>query len=148
MLLGSHSRSAIATLVERTSRFTLLVALPHGHSAPELREALAREITQLPQHLARSLTWDRGTEMAQHAQLSIDTGVAVYFCDPRSPWQRGTNENTNGLLRQYFPKNTDFRAVPHTELQRVAASLNSRPRKVHDYEAPSEVFNRLVASTG
>jgi IS30 family transposase len=148
LLSGSRSLSAIATLVERTTRFTLLVPLPNGHKAPELRHALATAITRLPEHLTRSLTWDRGPEMAQHAQFSVDTGVAVYFCDPRSPWQRGTNENTNGLLRQYFPKNTNFRDVTTDDLDRVAASLNGRPRQVLDYETPSEAFSRLVATTG
>jgi IS30 family transposase len=148
LLSGSRSYSAIATLVERTTRFTVLVALPNGHKAPNLRTALAAAILRLPEHLVRSLTWDRGPEMAQHAGFTIDTGVAVYFCDPRSPWQRGTNENTNGLLRQYFPKNTDFRQIPIDELDRVAASLNSRPRQVLDYETPSEAFSRLVAPNG
>jgi IS30 family transposase len=148
LLSGSRSLSAIATLVERTTRFTVLVPLPEGYKAPKLRDALARSITELPEHLRRTLTWDRGPEMAQHAAFSIDTGVQVFFCDPRSPWQRGTNENTNGLLRQYLPKNTDFRTVPDTELNRIADSLNNRPRKVLDYETPSEAFSRLVASTG
>ena len=148
LLSGSRSYSAIATLVERTTRFTVLVPLPNGHKAPEVRTALAAAITRLPEHLARSLTWDRGPEMAQHAGFTIDTGVAVYFCDPRSPWQRGTNENTNGLLRQYFPKHTDFRQIPLAELDRVAASLNGRPRQILDYETPSEAFSRLVAPTG
>jgi IS30 family transposase len=147
LLSGSRSYSAIATLVERTTRFTILVPLPNGHKAPEVRTALAAAITRLPEHLTRSLTWDRGPEMAHHAGFTIDTGVAVYFCDPRSPWQRGTNENTNGLLRQYFPKNTDFRQIPLDELDRVAASLNGRPRQVLDYETPSEAFSRLVAPT-
>ena len=148
LLCGTKSRSAIATLVERSTRFTILVPLPNGHSAPAVRTALAQEIVRLPEHLARSLTWDRGTEMAEHAQLTVDTGVNVYFCDPRSPWQRGTNENTNGLLRQYFPKGTNFQDVPPAQLDEVAASLNSRPRKVLDFETPSEAFNRLVATTG
>ena len=147
LLSGSRSLSAIATLVERTTRFTVLVPLPDGHKAPMLRDALAASIIELPEHLRRTLTWDRGPEMAQHARFSVDTGVQVFFCDPRSPWQRGTNENTNGLLRQYLPKNTDFRTVPDTELHRIADSLNNRPRKVLDYETPSEVFSRLVAPT-
>jgi IS30 family transposase len=147
LLSGSRSLSAIATLVERSTRFTVLVPLPNGYKAAELRNALAAAITRLPEHLTRSLTWDRGPEMAQHAQFSVDTGVSVYFCDPRSPWQRGTNENTNGLLRQYFPKNTNFRTVTTDDLDGVADSLNGRPRQVLDYETPSEAFSRLVATT-
>jgi transposase, IS30 family len=148
LLSGSRSLSAIATLVERSTRFTILVPLPDGYTAPVLRAALAVTITRLPEHLTRSLTWDRGTEMADHANFTIDTGVQVYFCDPRSPWQRGTNENTNGLLRQYLPKNTDFSTVSTDQLDQIADSLNTRPRKVLDYETPSEVFSRLIAATG
>jgi transposase, IS30 family len=148
LLSGSKSLSAIATLVERTTRFTILVPLPAGHKAPDLRAALAAAIVRLPEHLARTLTWDRGPEMAQHATFTVDTGVQVYFCDPHSPWQRGTNENTNGLLRQYLPKNTNFATVTVNELDRIADSLNTRPRKLLDYETPSEVFSRLVATTG
>ncbi len=148
LILGLGS-SAIGTLVERTTRFTLLLHLPRmpghgqvrvhngpalaGHGAEAVRDAIASSITALPEQLRRSLTWDQGAEMAQHAQLRIDTGLAIYFCDPHSPWQRATNENTNGLLRQYFPKGTDLSKHTPTELDAVAAALNSRPRKTLAY---------------
>jgi IS30 family transposase len=148
LLSGSLSRSAIVTLVERSSRFTVLAPLPNGRAAPAVREAITTAISQLPDQLTKTLTWDRGTEMAEHVQLSIDTGIQVFFCDPRSPWQRPTNENTNGLLRQYLPKGTDLNKVPPTDLERIAASLNNRPRKILDYMTPSEVFSRLIAATG
>jgi IS30 family transposase len=145
LILGLGS-SAIGTLVERTTRFTMLLHLPRmdghgsgprekngpalaGHGAEAVRDAIAREITSLPVQLRRSLTWDQGAEMSQHVQLKIDTGVAIYFCDPHSPWQRGTNENTNGLLRQYFPKGTDLSLHSADDLAAVASTLNGRPRK-------------------
>ena len=145
LILGLDS-SAIGTLVERTTRFTMLLHLPRmaahgvgvrvkngpalaGHGAEAVRDSIAGTITSLPEQLRRSLTWDQGAEMAQHAQLKIDTGLAVYFCDPHSPWQRGMNENTNGLLRQYFPKGTDLSAHSKNALQAVALALNTRPRK-------------------
>ena len=145
LILGLGS-SAIGTLVERTTRFTMLLHLPPmdghgdgprvkngpalaGHGAQAVRDAIAAAIATLPEQLRRSLTWDQGAEMAQHAQLRIDTGLQVYFCDPHSPWQRGTNENTNGLLRQYFPKGTDLSKHTRGDLAAVAAALNSRPRK-------------------
>src|SRR5438445_6424005 len=146
LILGLGS-SAIGTLVERTTRFTLLLRLPRmaghgpgvrvkngpalaGHGAEAVRDAIAREITTLPEQLRRSLTWDQGAEMAQHARLRIDTGLEIYFCDPHSPWQRGTNENTIGLLRQYFPKGTHLGAHRVDELAAVAAAHNGRPRKM------------------
>jgi IS30 family transposase len=152
--LGS---SAIGTLVERTTRFTMLLHLPAmaghgaqacekngpalaGHGAEAVRDAIARVITTLPEQLRRSLTWDQGAEMAQHAQLRIDTGLQVYFCDPHSPWQRGTNENTNGLLRQYFPKGTDLSLHDVEDLAAVAAALNSRPRKTLRWKTPVEAL--------
>ena len=144
LILGLDS-SGIGTLVERTTRFTMLLHLPRmeghgqprvkngpalaGHGAEAVRDAIATSITSLPDQLRRSLTWDQGAEMAEHAQLRIDTGLAIYFCDPRSPWQRGTNENTNGLLRQYFPKGTDLSKHSADDLAAVAAALNTRPRK-------------------
>ena len=156
LILGLGS-SAIGTLVERSSRFTMLLHLPPldrrdgprakngpaltGHGAEAVRDAIADAIRTLPEELRRSLTWDQGAEMAQHAQLRIETGLAVYFCDPQSPWQRGTNENTNGLLRQYFPKGTDLARHSADDLAAVAAALNTRPRKTLDWRAPAEVLN-------
>ena len=162
LILGLGS-SAIGTLVERTTRFTMLLHLPSmaghgdgprekngpalaGHGAEAVRDAIAREITTLPEQLRRSLTWDQGAEMAQHARLRIDTGLAIYFCDPHSPWQRGTNENTNGLLRQYFPKGTHLGAHGVDELAAVAAALNGRPRKTLNWKTPAEALDALLRS--
>lgn len=162
LILGLGS-SAIGTLVERTTRFTLLLHLPRmaghgeqergkngpalaGHGAEAVRNAIAHTITTLPEVLRRSLTWDQGTEMAQHAQLRIDTGLEVYFCDPHSPWQRGTNENTNGLLRQYFPKGTDLSVHSATELTGVALALNTRPRKTLGWRTPAEALDKFLRS--
>jgi IS30 family transposase len=161
LILGLGS-SAIGTLVERSTRFTILLHLPRmdghgqprvhngpalaGHGAEAVRDAIASKVTTLPEQLRRSLTWDQGAEMAQHAQLRIDTGLAIYFCDPHSPWQRATNENTNGLLRQYFPKGTDLSRHTATELDAVAAALNSRPRKTLDYKTPAETLNEHLLS--
>jgi IS30 family transposase len=149
--------------VERTSRFTLLLHLPRmhrhgdqprahngpalaGHGAEAVRDAIATSIATLPDQLRRSLTWDQGAEMAQHAQLRIETGLAIYFCDPRSPWPRGTNENTNGLLRQYFPKGTDLSRHTPADLAAVAAALNSRPRKTLGWKTPAEALNQQLLS--
>ena len=115
-----------------------------GHGAEAVREAIASTITTLPSQLRRSLTWDQGAEMAQHAQLRVDTGLEIYFCDPQSPWQRGTNENTNGLLRQYFPKGTDLARHSRDELDAVALALNSRPRKTLGWRTPAEALNDLL----
>jgi IS30 family transposase len=161
LIIGLGS-SAIGTLVERTTRFTMLLHLPRmaergrprikngpalaGHGADAVRDAITATIATLPDQLRRSLTWDQGTEMAQHAQLRIDTGLQVFFCDPRSPWQRGTNENTNGLLRQYFPKGTDLNRHSARDLAAVAATLNRRPRKTLGWRTPSEAFNELLLS--
>jgi len=161
LILGLGS-SAIGTLVERTTRFTMLLHLPRmdghgtaprikngpalaGHGAEAVRDAIARTIVTLPRELRRSLTWDQGAEMAQHARLSIDTGIQVYFCDPQSPWQRGTNENTNGLLRQYFPKRTDLSAHSAETLTAVAAVLNARPRKALEWKTPAEALDQWLA---
>jgi IS30 family transposase len=162
LIIGTD-RSAIGTLVERRTRFTMLLHLPRlagwgvearvkngpalaGHGAVAMRSVIAAQMTTMPDQLRRSLTWDRGKELAQHAQLKIDTGIAVYFADPHSPWQRGTNENTNGLLRQYFPKGTDLSRWSAEDLQAVAVTLNGRPRKTLGWKTPAEALNELLAS--
>jgi len=162
LILGLNS-SAIGTLVERTTRFTMLLHLPPmrghrsgangkngpalaGHGAEAVRDAIATKIVVLPEQLRKSLTWDQGAELAQHAQLRIEAGLAIYFCDPRSPWQRGSNENTNGLLRQYFPKGTDIRRYSERELDAVAATLNSRPRKTLNWKTPAEALDELLSA--
>jgi transposase, IS30 family len=147
LIIGKNTRSAIGTLVERSTRYVMLLHLPNGHSAPEVRDAMEKTIQTLPESLRRSITWDQGKEMAEHARFTIDTGVQVYFCDPRSPWQRGSNENTNGLLRQYFPKGTDLSVHDADKLKAVADSLNGRPRKTLGWQKPAETFTELVAST-
>jgi len=146
LIIGAFNRSAIGTLVERQTRYVLLVALPGGRSPEHVREALATQILSLPTQLRRTLTWDRGFEMAQHVQFTVDTGVQIYFCDPHSPWQRGSNENTNGLLRQYFPKSTDLSVHSQADLDAVARELNGRPRQTLDWMKPSEALAKLVAS--
>jgi IS30 family transposase len=162
-LIIGLNKSAIGTLVERTTRFTMLLHLPRmdgygteprvkngpplaGHGAEAVRDAIAATIITLPGQLRRTLTWDRGKEMAQHARLRIDTGIEVYFADPHSPWQRGTNENTNGLLRQYFPKGTDLARWSSDELNAVAAALNDRPRKTLGWKTPAEALNEQLLS--
>jgi IS30 family transposase len=162
LILGLRS-SAIGTLAERTTRFTMLLHLPPmlghdvmvrdkngpalaGHGAAAVRDAIVRTIMTLPHQLRHSLTWDQGAEMAQHAQLHLDSGLQIYFCDPRSPWQRGTNENTNGLLRQYFPKGTDLRTITIHDLNAVAFTLNTRPRKTLGWRTPAEAFDQLLQS--
>ncbi|HUH08862.1 MAG TPA: IS30 family transposase [Egibacteraceae bacterium] len=146
-LLFGKAMSPIGTLVERTTRFVLLIKLAH-HDSATVTEALSRQIQTLPEQLRRSLTWDQGLEMARHAQFTVDTGVQVFFCDPKSPWQRGSNENTNGLLRQYFPRKVvDFHAYTQADLDAVAAELNGRPRKTLDFMTPSEKYNEAVATT-
>jgi len=147
LLMGRDNKTAIGTLVERSTRFTMLVRLPVDHSAPTVREAIAGSITTLPDALRRSLTWDQGPEMADHVRFTVETGVQVYFCDPHSPWQRGSNENTNGLLRQYMPKGTDLSVHTQADLDAFADSLNNRPRKTLQWMKPSEAFNQLLAST-
>jgi IS30 family transposase len=147
LLIGAFNRSAIGTLVERQTRYVLLVALPGGRSPEHVRARLAETILTLPSQLRQTLTWDRGKEMAQHVQFTVDTDVQVYFCDPHSPWQRGSNENTNGLLRQYFPKGTDLSRHSQAELDAVAAELNGRPRRTLGWLKPAEALAELVATT-
>ena len=143
LLFGTRS-STVATLVERKSRFVMLVGLPGGHTAGVVADALADAITSLPSQLRRSITWDQGKEMAGHARFSVATGVPVYFCDPHSPWQRGSNENTNGLLRQYFPRSTDFRALTQRDLDAVAAELNDRPRQTLGWKSPCQALDEAL----
>jgi len=162
LIIGLNS-SAIGTLVERTTRFTMLLHLPRmeghdaaprtkngpplaGHGAEAVRDAITATITTLPEQLRRSLTWDQGAEMAAHAQLRVETGLPIYFCDPHSPWQRGTNENTNGLLRQYFPKGTDISRWDRDDLDAVALALNTRPRKTLGWKTPAEALDELLLS--
>ena len=143
LIIGSRS-SAIGTLVERTTRFTLLLHLPARHDAAAVAEAMSEAMSGLPAALRRSLAWDQGREMAARRQVSVDTGLAVYFCDPHSPWQRGSNENTNGLLRQYFPKGTDLRRHGRADLDAVAAELNARPRKTLGWRTPAEALAEVL----
>jgi IS30 family transposase len=146
-LIFGKAMSAIATLVERKTRFVMLIQLPDGHTADVVAEALAAKIVELPNQLRRSITWDQGKEMAAHARFSVATGVPVYFCDPRSPWQRGSNENTNGLLRQYFPKRSDLKIHTQADLDAVADELNGRPRQTLHWKSPSQALDEAVAMT-
>jgi transposase, IS30 family len=145
LIIGKDKASAIGTLVERSTRYCLLLHLPEGYSAEKVRDAMITTITTLPQHLWRSLTWDRGLEMVKHREITIATGLPIYFCDPRSPWQRGSNENTNGLLRQYFPKSTDLSVHSADHLTTVAIELNGRPRETLNWDTPAEALNRLLS---
>jgi IS30 family transposase len=144
LIIGKANRSAIGTLVERQTRYLMLVALPRGRTAEAVREALAERILTLPVELRRSLTWDRGSEMAEHIRFTVDTGVQIYFCDPHSPWQRGSNENTNGLVRQYFPKGTDLAVHSQAHLDAVARELNARPRQTLGWMKPSEALAKVL----
>ncbi len=143
-LLMGKRQTAIGTLVERHTRYVMLFPLPDGNTAEAVRTQLAATVQRLPEHLWKSLTWDQGKEMAQHAQFSVDTGVQVYFCDPKSPWQRGSNENTNGLLRQYFPKGTDMALLTQADLDAAAHSLNGRPRQTLEWMSPSEKLAEVL----
>jgi IS30 family transposase len=148
LIIGQGLQSAVGTLVERTSRFVLLLHLPDGREAIKVNAAMKEAITELPSELVRTITWDQGREMARHLDFTVDTGVQVYFCDPHSPWQRPTNENTNGLLRQYLPKGTDLSQHSANHLAEIARSLNDRPRKALGFMKPSEKLAELLAPTG
>lgn len=148
LVMGKNGKSAIGTLVERTTRFVLLFSLREGRTAEQVRIQMTKTITTLPEALRRTLTWDQGREMVEHVRFSVDTGIDVYFCDPHSPWQRGSNENTNGLLRQYFPKGMELSTVTDAELQAAADGLNGRPRETLGFFTPAEKLAELVASTG
>jgi IS30 family transposase len=146
LIIGRAGKSAIGTLVERSTRFVLLLHLPDGHGADQVAAAMSEAMTGLPAVLRRSVTWDQGTEMAGHARFTVATGLPVYFCDPHSPWQRGSNENTNGLLRQYFPKGTDLSVHSRERLQAVADELNGRPRKTLGWATPAEALAEFLDS--
>lgn len=135
----------VATLVERSTRYLMLVSLPGGnHKADIVAEALAAAVQQLPRQLARSLTWDQGHEMAEHARFTATTGIQVFFCDPKSPWQRDSNENTNGLLRQYLPRRLDFRTLTQADFDTIALELNERPRQTLGFKTPSQAFAEVL----
>jgi IS30 family transposase len=146
LIIGKNGKSAIGTLVERTTRFVMLLHLPDRHGAEEVRDAMTSTIQSLPAALRRSVTWDQGIEMARHTEITLATQLPIYFCDPHSPWQRGTNENTNGLLRQYFPKGTDLSAHDAEHLAAVADELNTRPRKTLGWDTPAQALTKLLTS--
>lgn len=148
LIIGKNGASAVGTLVERSTGYLLLLHLPDGKSAPEVDTAIRRAIKKLPGEFFRTITWDQGKEMAKHASFTIDTAIQVYFCDPHSPWQRGSNENTNGLLRQYMPKGMDLNTLSEGDLDEIARSLNNRPRKRLGFMKPSERLAELLAMTG
>lgn len=147
LLLGGAGKGSVITLVERSSRFVMLAPLPGRHTAELTRMSLAEMIGTLPVALRKSITWDRGSEMAQHARLRVETGGPIYFADPQAPWQRGTNENTNGLLRQYWPKGADLRGLTQDECDDVALRLNTRPRKTLEWQTPGRVLNKRLVAT-
>ncbi len=147
LLVGAGQRSAIATLVERKTRLTLLVSLPDGHSAQAVGDALIGAFARLPVKLRRTLTWDQGNEMFHHERIEQQTGLEIYFADPHSPWQRGSNENTNGLLRQYLPKGTDLRVWTNQQLDQIAAELNARPRQCLNDSSPHQMMRRWERRT-
>ena len=147
LVLGTENKSAVGVLVERTTRFTVLLHLSGRHDAETVAAAMIREMSDLPEHLRKSLTWDRGVEMAHYAEIQLDLAMPVYFCDPRSPWQRGTGENTNRLLRHWLEKGTDLSAFSQADLRRIAASLNARPRPTLDLRTPAEMLNQLLTKS-
>jgi IS30 family transposase len=147
LIIGKDTRSQIGTLVERSTRYVMLVHLPNGRSAEHVRDALTATVQTLPAHLVKSLTWDQGAEMAGHAGFTLTTDIPVYFCDPHAPWQRGSNENTNGLLRQYFPKGTDLSVHTPEHLTAVAAELNARPRQTLNWQTPAQHLSKLLTTT-
>jgi len=144
LIIGAGNRSAIGTLVERSANYTMLIRLPDGYKPEQVASALTRKIQQLPEQLRVALTWDQGPEMRDWEKVRIDTGIEIFFCDPKSPWQRGINENTNGLLRQYFPKGTELAGFTEEHLDAVAAELNDRPRKRLEFQTPNEVIGNLL----
>jgi len=146
LVTGTQNKSAVGTLVERTTRFTILLHLPGTHDADSVAEAMIREMGQLPEHLRRSLTWDRGSEMARYDKIQLDLAMPVYFCDPHSPWQRGTNENTNRLLRHWLTKGTDLSRFTTADLRRIAASLNARPRPTLGMRTPAQALDELLTN--
>jgi len=146
LIMGKGNRSAIGTLIERQARFLILIHIPEAHTAVSVRDGIAGAVTDLPPALRRTLTWDQGKEMALHQQTSALTGMGVYFCDAHAPWQRGSNENTNGLLRQYFPKGTDLRAHTPHDLAAVAEEINTRPRRTLGWAAPADLFEQLLSA--
>jgi IS30 family transposase len=146
-LIFGKKMTSIGTLVERHSRYVMLLKLPNGHAAEAVRQAMTKRIVTLPAQLRRSITWDQGKEMAEHVRFTVDTGVQIYFCDPKSPWQRGSNENTNGLLRQYLPRSSDLSQCTQRELNAIARSLNTRPRQTLGWMTPSQAFAEAVALT-
>jgi transposase, IS30 family len=147
LIIGAGGASAVVTLAERASRFAMIIALPRGRTADQVADALTRHITALPAALRRTLTWDCGKEMSRHADFTIATGLPVYFADPHSPWQRGTNENTNGLIRYYLPKGTDLSTCTQHHLDEIADQLNTRPRRTLSYQTPAEALDRLLVAT-
>jgi IS30 family transposase len=146
LIIGKDGLSAVGTLVERSSRYVILLHLPKGRSADKVRDAMTSAIKDLPAHLCRSITWDQGKEMAEHKAFTTATDIQIYFCDPHSPWQRGSNENTNGLLRQYMPKGTDLSAHTPADLQRIADSLNDRPRETLNWATPHNTLHHLLVA--